>query len=129
MDAVMAPANAIMPMVDSEGVVAESTLLPNGSFSISDWTGYPEYLPKPEGPFRLLEGPEYDAARDAANAANNALRAENPGLKGWEVHEIQPVKFGGSPTAIDNKIPLPPSVHRGEVTPWWNQLQQNIEGR
>jgi hypothetical protein len=41
--------------------------LPEGSFSISDWSGYPEGLPKPEGPFRLIEGSEYDAARKAAN--------------------------------------------------------------
>jgi hypothetical protein len=104
-----------------------TTTLADGSFSISDWNGYPDYLPMPEGPFRLLKGEEYEAARSAADAANRALRAENPGLQGWEIHEIQPVKFGGSPTAIDNKFPLPPSVHRGEVTPWWNQLQRDIE--
>jgi hypothetical protein len=110
-------------------VTARTTAtLAEGSFSIIDWAGYPEYLPKPAGPFRLLEGAEYETARAAANAANNALRVENPGLKGWEIHEIQPVKFGGSPTAIENKFPLPPSVHREEVTPWWNQLQKDTGG-
>jgi hypothetical protein len=73
---------------------------------------------------RLLEGEEYEAARAAATATNRALRELNPGLRGWEIHEIQPVKFGGDPTGIQNKFPLPPSVHQTEVTPWWNALQR-----
>ncbi|GMV82587.1 MAG: hypothetical protein AMXMBFR7_37710 [Planctomycetota bacterium] len=100
-----------------------------GAFSITElgWQGYPSYLPRPQGPFKLLQGAEYEAARDSANAANASLRAENPGLRGWEVHEIQPVKWGGSPTDIGNKMPLPPYYHRSEVTPWWNNIQKEIE--
>src|SRR6185436_12593050 len=63
---------------------------PTGGFSIIDWTGYPSGVPKPDGPFRLLpKGPQYDAARDAANAANKKIRADNPDLRdlGLEVHE------------------------------------------
>ncbi len=41
--------------------------LPEGSFSIIDWTGYPEHLPKPKGPFRLLQKQEYKAARRSAD--------------------------------------------------------------
>jgi RHS repeat-associated protein len=99
-----------------------------GSFSIVDWTGYPAAsVPKPQGPFRLLEGAEYNTARDAANAANGAIRREQ-GLvgKAVEVHEVHPVKFGGSPTDTANKVVLPRDVHRQQVTPWWNQLKRDI---
>ncbi|WP_449126181.1 hypothetical protein [Pseudomonas viridiflava] len=100
---------------------------PDGSFSISDWTGYPAGVPVPQGPFRLLEGTEYNAARNAANKANSALRREQ-GLVGQpvDVHEINPVKFGGSPTDSANKVILPRDVHRQQVTPWWNQLQRDL---
>ncbi|QQN29608.1 two-partner secretion domain-containing protein [Pseudomonas syringae group genomosp. 3] len=100
---------------------------PDGSFSISDWTGYPAGVPVPQGPFRLLEGTEYNAARNVANKANSALRREQ-GLVGQpvDVHEINPVKFGGSPTDSANKVILPRDVHRQQVTPWWNQLQKDL---
>lgn len=97
-----------------------------GSFSIIDWTGYPESLPKPDGPFRLLQGAEYDAARAQANTANRALHAADESLGGWQLHEIQPVKFNGSPTDISNKMPLPTDAH-AEVTNWWRALQQYLE--
>lgn len=102
--------------------------LPPGSFSISDWAGYPAGVPKPQGPFRLVEGAEYRAARKAANNANGTIRKEQ-GLAGQpvDVHEINPVKFGGSPTDPANKIVLPRDVHRREVTPWWNRLQKDLE--
>lgn len=98
-----------------------------GEFSIVDWSGYPAGVPKPQGPFRLVEGAEYEAARNAANAANNAIRRDQ-GLVGKpvDVHEIQPVKFGGSPTEQANKVVLPRDVHRQEVTPWWNRLQRDV---
>jgi hypothetical protein len=69
----------------------------NGEFSIMNWDKYPKNLPKPNGPFRLIEGTEYDTARSAANQANQAnqaLHAADPSLKGMQIHEIQPVKFG-----------------------------------
>jgi filamentous hemagglutinin len=102
-----------------------------GSFSITEqgWRGYPEGIPRPQGPFRVLEGAEYDAARKAANQANQAIRKADPGsLVGKEIHEIQPVKFGGSPTDPANKIPLPADIHRQQVTPWWNRFLRSLQG-
>jgi hypothetical protein len=100
---------------------------PSGSFSISDWAGYSALVPKPKGPFRLPEGMEYDAARDAADKANRTFRRKQ-GLVGEpvDVHEIHPVKFGGSPTDPANKIVLPRDVHQQQVTPWWNQLLKDL---
>ena len=97
----------------------------NGAFTISDWSGYPAGVPKPAGPFRLLEGAEYDAARSAANKANNQIRVQQ-GLRGQpvDIHEIQPIKFGGSPTNMENKVILDRATHRQQVTPWWNSLMQ-----
>jgi hypothetical protein len=46
-------------------------------------------LPQPSGPFVLLEGAEYAAARSEANQANRALHAADPSLDGLQVHEIQ----------------------------------------
>lgn len=113
---------------DAIGAVPQvATDLFPGSFSISDWTGYPAGVPKPQGPFRLVEGEEYNAARNAANKANAMIRQEQ-GLVGQpvDVHEINPVKFGGSPTDPANKVVLPRDVHRQQVTPWWNQLQKGL---
>jgi RHS repeat-associated protein len=98
----------------------------HGSFSIRDWSGYPAGLPKPEGPFRLLEGQEYAAARGAANQANRALHAADSTLNGLQIHEIQPVKFGGSPTDPLNKVPLTPADHASATT-WWNRLQRDLQ--
>jgi RHS repeat-associated protein len=99
-----------------------------GSFSIVDWAGYPAGVARPTGPLRLLQGSEYSAARSAANSANRALRGANPSsLAGRQIHEIQPVKFGGSPTDLANKIPLTGPEHSA-VTNWWNQFQRYLEG-
>ncbi|WP_220789578.1 Hint domain-containing protein, partial [Pseudomonas syringae group genomosp. 3] len=111
----------------AESAMPQVTTDPPRSFSISDWTGYPAGVPAPQGPFRLLEGAEYNAARNAANKANSTIRREQ-GLVGQpvDVHEINPVKFGGSPTESANKVILPRDVHRQQVTPWWNQLQKDL---
>jgi hypothetical protein len=39
------------------------------AFTITDWSGYPTDggVPKPEGPFKLLQGDEYANAREAGN--------------------------------------------------------------
>lgn len=103
--------------------------IPTGSFNITElgFRGYPEGIPRPQGPFRLLEGAEYDAARRAANKANNQIRIDK-GLRGQpvDVHEIAPVKFDGSPINPANKIIIDRALHRQQVTPWWNQLLHNI---
>ena len=98
-----------------------------GSFSIVDWSGYPSGVPQPTGLFRLIEGDEYDAARSAANAANREMRQDLSLVgKPVDVHEVKPVKFGGSPTDAANKVVLPRDLHRQEVTPWWNQMMRDI---
>ncbi|MBA3810569.1 MAG: RHS repeat-associated core domain-containing protein [Caulobacteraceae bacterium] len=103
----------------------ESALLADGSFSIVDWSGYPASLPEPAGPFRLLEGDEYEAARSAANQANRAMHTADSTLNTLQIHEIQPIKFGGSPTDPSNKIPLSSAEHIPATT-WWNQLQRDL---
>jgi hypothetical protein len=70
----------------------------------------------------LLEGKDYEAARTTANQANSAIHANNPSLQGLQIHEIHPVKYGGSPTDLTNKIALPPSIH-AMYTTWWNRIQ------
>ena len=72
-----------------------------------------------------MEGEEYNEARAAANAENASLHANNSVLAGSQLHEIQPVKFGGSPTDALNKIPLSPEEHY-PLTTWWNRLQRSI---
>ncbi|WP_244497615.1 hypothetical protein [Mesorhizobium sp. Root695] len=102
--------------------------LPSGSFSMSDWADYPiAVVPKPEGPFIRLEGTEHKAARKAADKANRIIRRKR-GLVGQpvDVHEIKPVKFGGSPTDASNKVILPREVHQQQVTPWWNKLLKDV---
>ena len=99
----------------------------SGPFSVRDWTGYPGTLPQPEGPFRLLTGEEYLAARRAADAANAALRAANPArYEGKQIHEIHPVKFGGSPTDVSNKVVLTPGEH-APFTAFWNRLMRYLQ--
>jgi RHS repeat-associated protein len=91
---------------------AEVTGALDGSFSVSNWSGYPAGGVKPECPFRLLEGAEYSSSRSLANSTNLAMRKTNPEIfKGLQIHEVHPVKFGGNPTDISNKIFLTPSQH------------------
>lgn len=97
-----------------------------GTFSISDWTGYPESYIRPEGPFRLLQGEEYKIARRIADKTNRGLHIQNPGLKGLQIHEIHPVKFGGSPTDSANKVVLTPAQHH-RFNVFWKTLQKSIE--
>jgi hypothetical protein len=101
----------------------------DGSFSISNWDGYPEVGGglKPSNPFRLLDDPEYQEARSLANQMNRTLRNADPDLfEGFQIHEIQPVKFGGSPTDITNKILLTPSEHI-QYTNFWNSMMRSIK--
>lgn len=97
-------------------------------FEIDDWEGYPEVegVPRPEGPFTLLDGPDYDEAREAANRANAELHEADPNLKGKEIHEVHPVKFGGDPVDPSNKVPLSPEQHM-EFTKFWNRVQNDLE--
>ncbi|MFN0011305.1 MAG: hypothetical protein ACKVS8_06640 [Phycisphaerales bacterium] len=95
-----------------------------GGFLIRDWNGYPGFVPQPNGPFRLLNGAEYEQARRAADGANAAMRKRvGQAAKGMEVHDIHPIKFGGNPTDPNNKMLLPVAQHR-EVSRWWNKVMR-----
>jgi len=96
-----------------------------GSFSIRDWSGYPAGIRRPSGPFRLVTGTEYIQARRAADAANGRLHREHPEWKGMHIHEIHPIKYGGSPTHPANKIALPPSEHI-RYNAFWSRLQTKL---
>ncbi|TAH40825.1 MAG: hypothetical protein EYC69_10000 [Bacteroidetes bacterium] len=99
----------------------------DGSISISNWNGYPAGGIKPTGPFRLLEGAEYASARATANSTNAAMRRANPEMfEGLQIHEIHPVKFGGSPTELSNKLFLTPTEHI-QYTNFWNALMRSIK--
>jgi len=122
-----AVAEQVIPEIVITGTkpIVEGEVVRSGEFSIWNWTNYPNSIPKPTGTFRLLEGAEKDAARKAANQANRALHKSDESLGGWELHEIKPVKFNGSPTDIENKMPLPAGAH-SEVTTWWNTLMRDL---
>ena len=106
-----------------------TTQYADGSFSVSDWTGYPASVPRPPvgTVYRLLSGTEYAEARKLANSANAQLRRQGGVPVGYEIHEIVPVKYGGSPTDPANKVYLPRATHRSEMTPWWNRLQMDLK--
>lgn len=87
----------------------------NGEFSVTNeqWQQYPSAgdVPKPEGPFRMIEGAEYKEALAAKNKANAAMHAADPSLKGMHIHEVKPVKFGGSPNLAEVQLTLPIRLH------------------
>jgi hypothetical protein len=107
---------------------AAGNVLKPGSFSVIDWGTLPEHL-RPTGPLNLLQtgSDELVAAQRAKALANDALRSSLD-LRGvpMDIHEIQPVKFGGSPTDLGNKTLVPRDFHQQVVTPFWNQLQRDI---
>lgn len=94
----------------------------------SMWNSFPAGVPRPTGPINLLEGDAYAAARQAANQAKRPL-SQCFGLvpAGYDVHEITPIKLGGSPTDLANKISLPRTLHR-TVTAWFSDLQRLMGG-
>ncbi len=97
----------------------------NGEFDITDWSGYPDGLARPAGPFRIVEGQEYADARRAADAANRTIHDADPSLADKEIHEIKPIKFGGSPTDPANKIPLTSEQHK-QFTRFWRKLLDRL---
>ena len=111
-----------VPDVDGDSKSAKT-----GEFFIDDWNGYPD-APKPDGPFRILEGTEYTNARNLANKTNANIHRNRPDLKGTQIHEMHPVKFGGSPTDIDNKIALSPKEH-AKYTAFWNKVLREQKGK
>jgi len=99
--------------------------LKKGYFSIRNWKGYPKG-PKPKGPFRIIKGGKYNKSRNFANRVNARIHRKNPKLKGKHIHEIHPVKFGGSPVKKKNKIVLTPKKH-WKYNAFWRKLQHRIE--
>jgi len=100
----------------------------DGSFSILNWEGYPSNIPKPKGPFKLIAGDEYAAARTAADKANGRLRVNlNLRNSGVDIHEVIPVKFGGSPTNINNKIFIQKNPTHIQLNNFWKRVQRNVE--
>jgi hypothetical protein len=92
------------------------------------WADFPAGVPRPTGPINLLRGSVYDSARVAANRVNRPLsRGFGLNEAGYQVHEIVPVKFGGSATDLANKVGLPRSLH-SQVTTWFAELQRLIQG-
>ena len=106
--------------------VAAKQVVKEGSFSIIDWGRYPAGVSKPTGSVNLINGAEYDASRAAANAENRAIHNADSSLAGQHIHEVQPVKFGGSPTDPANKVALDPATHY-QLNTWWKDLQRYIE--
>lgn len=90
-----------------------------------NWDGYPDG-PKPNPPFHLLEGKELENNRKLANYTNHKLHMNNPDFDGMQIHEIKPVKFGGSPTDIQNKLVVTEEDHQA-YTRFWNKEQARIE--
>ena len=103
-----------------------------GTFIIKDWSDYPDdYVPVPDKNkiWTFLEGDDYTEARDAANVFNRNLRSSDSHYSnnGLEIHEIEPVKMGGSPTDLNNKVAIQSQAHRRYVTPWWNKLRNEVK--
>jgi hypothetical protein len=123
----VSPRKVSLPIArESQGIVKLTATFDNVPPSL--WAKFPGSVPKPTGQFRLIYGRAYKAARrkaDRLNQAINELFGYGPAK--YDMHEIVPVKFGGSPTSLLNKKILPRQLHR-EVTNWFNNLQRLIEG-
>jgi RHS repeat-associated protein len=116
----------LVSKVDEVGGATALISKGKNAFTIKDWTGYPEGQPKPDGELRVVEGKEYENARKQANTANQQLHQDNPSFKGQQIHEIKPVKFGGSPTATANKVVLPLTEHR-KATSFWSKILEKVK--
>lgn len=118
----------------SEADLEEINVPVTVSYSLAPWAWdfYPALLEKPLAPLTMIKGEAYEVARKSTNKSNRSIRAKSPewSKAEWnhEVHELHPVKFGGSPTAAENKVVIPAEVHY-EFTAWWNDLQKNIESQ
>jgi hypothetical protein len=112
---------------DDTDAATENAINLDGSFSITKekMATFPDPALKPSEKLKVLQGQEYFKARTAANNANAKIHRSDPSSKGKEIHEKDPVKFGGSPTNPANKVQLTPKAHK-EITTWFNQLLREI---
>ena len=114
------------PTNSSLGIVDDLASIQEGDFSVINWDGYPDGpAPRSSGPFNLISKEEYDIARRLANSTNQRLQRNNPQWKGLHIHEIHPVRFGGSPTAESNKIALPPTEHY-VYNKFWDKVRRSV---
>src|SRR5206468_8207441 len=118
------PVGAGAVVAEQAGASASNLIRP-GSFSILDRGTFPVSGLLPQGPSRILTGAELAAAEAAKSAANRAVRrdaaAAGADLSRMHVHEINPVKFGGSPTDLGNKVLIPDVLHN-EISGWFQSL-------
>ena len=103
-----------------------------GTFKIDDWSAYPDGLcsfTSKNKIWTFLEGEEYEIARKKANGANRNLRKSDNYYSDnrLEIHEVEPVKFGGSPADLTNKTAIQGQAHRKYVTPWWNKIRDEVK--
>jgi hypothetical protein len=103
-----------------------------GEFSVVDWSSYPQDVPRPTRTRLLPQGVEYELGRELANRENASLqggiRRRRLFATAHEIHEIQPVKFGGNPVYVGNKIALPPAVH-AQLTSFWRRILESSRTR
>jgi len=106
----------------------ENAINLDGSFSITKEkrATFPDPALQPSDKLRVLQGEEYFKNRTSANNANAKIHRKDPNAKGKEIHEKDPVKFGGSPTDPSNKAILTSKEH-AEITKWFNQLAREIK--
>lgn len=71
---------------------------------------------------------KYDEAKESCNVVNRQLRKNDPALKGLQIHEIEPIKLGGNPTDISNKVFLPREKH-AKVVVWWNKKIREVRAK
>ncbi|MGN0495921.1 MAG: polymorphic toxin-type HINT domain-containing protein, partial [Lachnospiraceae bacterium] len=113
--------------VSNNGILVHNKCIKNsdGTFDIDDWSEYPEDIAHPEGPFIVLEGDDYAISRKQANRSNRKLHRMYKYLKGLEIHEVLPVKFGGNPIDVDNKVVLTKKQH-SKFTVFWNKILKEL---
>jgi hypothetical protein len=102
-----------------------------GEFSIVDFAEYPTISGVPVLPGRQDFYRERSTLppRSQADAANSALRSANPSAHaGRQIHEILPVKFGGDPVGIANKVAITPAEHY-RLNTYFLRLQRYLEGK
>jgi filamentous hemagglutinin len=93
----------------------EAEAVEEGTFSIWDWKGYPTKGVRPSGTFKLVPKGQTAQLREIVKIENGAIRDEAERLghpfTGSQVHEVKPIKFGGSPTDPANKVIVPDELH------------------
>lgn len=97
------------------------TVRANIELILSNWKAVNE---RPKGPFRVIRDQEYTAAFITMIQFNRTLHNAAPSLKGYDFHEIHPVKFGGNPTDPLNKTLIPREQHLKFANFWNSRLYE-----